>query len=186
VKIVSKFTDYYDYCVSIFGRDQTRVYDRRIQNSLLSKEGKVLGTCVPKIYTTNPGVERYTFHLAGKKKLVCEYKGKFYFDKKSFDRECPNRFYHTYYFGWDTPTSLNEKYRTPVIVEDSWGGLNIPILREFHFIEWMPAEEIYQLVYNYLGWLKDNPAIPNNQTDKEKVTSHGFDKITSFRKMTRQ
>lgn len=31
MKIISKFTDYYDYLVSYYGFDETRVYDRRNQ-----------------------------------------------------------------------------------------------------------------------------------------------------------
>jgi len=40
---------------------------------------------------------------------------------------------------------------------------------------------MYQKVYAFLSWLKDNPELPNNQNDKEKIVSHGMDAKRSFR-----
>lgn len=87
-------------------------------------------------------------------------------------------------------TDLNEKYRSPVVCESKkWNcnkrefedGFYIPNLEKWGFAKIIPAEEMYMNIYDYLGWLIDNPEKPNNQTDKEKVASHGFDVKTSFR-----
>lgn len=40
---------------------------------------------------------------------------------------------------------------------------------------------MYQKVYAFLSWLKDNPVPPNNQSDKDKIASHGMDVKRSFR-----
>jgi len=40
---------------------------------------------------------------------------------------------------------------------------------------------MYCIIYAFLGWLKDNPAPANNQTDKDKIVAHGFDLKSSFR-----
>lgn len=48
--------------------------------------------------------------------------------------------------------------------------------------EFIPADEVYINVYNYLSAQK-TPNIVDNRTDVEKLISKGFDKKTSFRKM---
>lgn len=47
--------------------------------------------------------------------------------------------------------------------------------------KFISAEEIYQQISAFIGYLKDHPEIPNKQTDLEKVQSHGFDLKKSFR-----
>ena len=58
---------------------------------------------------------------------------------------------------------------------------NIPILSEYGMAAFYPAEEIYQDISQFLGWLVNNPEIPNKQTDTEKIVTHGFDLKESFR-----
>lgn len=62
--------------------------------------------------------------------------------------------------------------------ESYWG---IPLLYPFGFATWYPPEYMYQKIYEFISWTKDNPEIPNKQTDLEKLESHGFDKKVSFR-----
>ena len=62
--------------------------------------------------------------------------------------------------------------------ESYWG---IPLLYPFGFATWYPPEYMYQKIYEFISWTKDNPEIPNKQTDLEKLESHGFDKKISFR-----
>ena len=45
----------------------------------------------------------------------------------------------------------------------------------------MSAKKVYIEVETFLGWLVDNPPLPDEQTNIGKVVSHGFDKRTSFR-----
>lgn len=59
--------------------------------------------------------------------------------------------------------------------------IGLPFLKEFEMYRWLPADEAFQKIYTFISWMKDNPPIPNKQTDIEKVESHGFDKKTSFR-----
>jgi hypothetical protein len=53
-----------------------------------------------------------------------------------------------------------------------------PILKEFNFGSAMYPEKIWLLLSDWLGY---QPEIQNNQTDKEKIISAGFDTKTSFR-----
>jgi hypothetical protein len=54
-------------------------------------------------------------------------------------------------------------------------------LANFKFASIIEPDEMYQNIYNFLGWLKDNPEPPNTQTNKDKIVAHGFDTKRSFR-----
>lgn len=55
------------------------------------------------------------------------------------------------------------------------------ILSQWDFHKVMTAEEAYREVSSMMAYFVDNPAIPNKQTNIEKLLSHGFDKKKSFR-----
>lgn len=55
-----------------------------------------------------------------------------------------------------------------------------PILSDTWITGFIPAEEVYNNVYNYLIANRE-PDIQDNRTDIQKLESHGFDKKTSFR-----
>lgn len=167
MKIISKHKDYYDYLVATFGFDDSRVYDRR------NKELKPTLT-----YSCCDG--RHLIAIAGVKHPVVIKKGKCYHKESKeldmYDNEFLKERGHA--------TNLNEKYRTPVVIQAVGWRANyphIPVLADYGFASIIPPEKMYMTIYNYLGWLKDNPEPPNNQTDKQKVVAHGFDLKKSFR-----
>jgi len=57
----------------------------------------------------------------------------------------------------------------------------IPELSKYGFAKWVPADEMYQQIVAFIGWMVDYPEIPNKQTNVEKIQSNGFDVKTSFR-----
>jgi len=63
-------------------------------------------------------------------------------------------------------------------VESHW---RIPDLSTYGFASWFSAEQIFQDIYAFISWTKDNPEIPNKQTNEEKIQSNGFDTKISFR-----
>lgn len=85
----------------------------------------------------------------------------------------------------------DSEFSAPItIVYDSYFGKynkdekakwNIPLLSEYNMAAFYPAEQIYQDISQFLGWLVDNPSLPNNQTNENKIISHGFDLKKSFR-----
>lgn len=104
----------------------------------------------------------------------------------------------------NVPTDVNKALREPVLMKTSGGGeftyksswsnefmhdtariiestWSKVILKDFGFQRVMAAEEIFMKISEFLGWLVDNPPIPNKQTNIEKLESHGFDKKKSFR-----
>lgn len=60
----------------------------------------------------------------------------------------------------------------------SW---SIPLLTDFGIASYYPAEKIYQDIVAFIGWLVDNPPLPDTQTNEGKILSHGFDLKESFR-----
>lgn len=174
MKIIGGKRDYYDYLVGYYGYDDHIVYDRRNVSPIEIKS-----------YT------RLLFHVCGTKFPALLRDNKWIFDiDEAFPRdENGNRSYairdhDDYSFmrtNIGTASKVNEDMRTPLICSARAGYNFIPCLNDFGFTTVIPPDEMYQKIYSFLSWLKDNPIKPNNQTDKDKVQAHGFDKVTSFR-----
>lgn len=176
MKIISKYRDYYDHLVSHYGFDETRVYDRRgeVLTDSLYDSRILISICG--IYYPIVTKEKEIYFNADKSKLnywennfIQHYKG-----QKSFQ---------------------NIKFRQPVLVRadkhiphknplkkgEFVESYKIPILGNLKFPSIISANEMYEKIYDFLGWLKDNPEPPNTQTDKDKIVAHGFDTKRSFR-----
>ncbi len=162
MRIISKWTDYYDHEVAYYGYDETRIYDRRN----LAKPW--------------PFNNRFLFHICGKIYPVVEKRGKFYFDRSTDLDLWDNRHFEKK----GHSTDVNQKLGQPVLEQTSTYPkyeYGIPILAKYGFPSIIDSRTMYGMIYDYLGWLKDNPPPPDNQTDKQKVVSHGFDPKRSFR-----
>ena len=62
------------------------------------------------------------------------------------------------------------------------GEIENPILKDLPITGMLPAEEIWQGIYDYLLKMKE-PVIVDSRTNDEHIESAGFDKKTSFRNM---
>lgn len=179
MKIISKFKDYYDHEIAHFGYDDSRVYDRRSTDDY--KPINDLSTNV-------------LFAICGRFVPVVKQNGQFVFNAhecvKRYDKDFIDDF--KYRDGGGYPTKANEFYRQPVLVlekywRDSWMERDwqkkyyIPVLKDWGIPKIYDSRTMYSMIYDFMGWLKDNPEQPDNQTDKEKVISHGFDAKRSFR-----
>jgi hypothetical protein len=164
MKIISKFKDYYDHEVAYFGFDDSRIYDRRA----LPIYTKTMFNC-------------HLFAICGEIVPVVYKHGRFFFNQhKSLD------IYDNQIFIFKgKKTNINEIERQPVLaVSYSYKKLvshGLPILKNFGIPNLFNSREMYSKIYDFLGWLKDNPVPPNNQTNKEKIVAHGFDVKKSFR-----
>ena len=65
---------------------------------------------------------------------------------------------------------------------DGRGEIKNPILKDLPITGLIPAEEIWQGIYDYL-LKKKEPVIVDSRTNDEHIESAGFDKKTSFRNM---
>lgn len=203
MKLISKYKDYYDYLQGIYGIDELIVYDRRGEIQEPSE-------FYPINSFNEPQVVSYNFAICNKEYTVYQYKEKFYHtpiqilklnkeiqkDGKvgylSYSRrkiETLEQASIHYMKNNHSNTSINEILRKPVLIcvgdfmEDrkdpkSW---KVPNLQKYGVGSWYRAEEIWKDIYSFISYLKDNPEIPNKQTDLEKLQAHGFDKKVSFR-----
>jgi hypothetical protein len=175
MKIIGGKRDYFDYLVGYYGYDEHLAWDRRNAKPI---------TCKWK--------DRFLFHICGETIPVIK-KGNHPF---IFDPESPlltNSWEDAYAREWmlkwrGRKSKLNAKFRQPVLCVTDWYGCDpkeeepfIPCLADFGFGGHIEAHEMYERIYAFLGWLKDNPAPPDNQTNKEKIVAHGFDAKRSFR-----
>jgi len=208
MKIISKYKDYYDYYQGIYGIDNTRVYNRNITkieplspHSIFYKEYRLTVMLIcgemyfiheykGKSYYTIDEIEelynilvndqyRYQTELFSLAHNFAEKSGWSYkyYQNKDFN----------YLFSLNgTKTNFNMKEREPVLClnknkyKDSKDYIT-PLLSDFNFHRILQPNEIYIKIETFLGWLHDNPEIPNNQTNDGKIISHGFDTKTSFR-----
>ena len=199
MKIISKFKDYYDYLQGVYGIDDLLVLDRR-SNSILIKP-----------FVMGDELISYSFAICNHIYIVRTYKGKIYqtldetndLNKILFkdNEEQVNRS-DKWWWGvkrtevirisqedWNkrnTNTDINIRLRQPILVsrnerpkDEDWG--TSIILSDFKLIKALPAHDIFTQISSFLAWLKDNPEIPNKQSNEEKLLSHGFDKKKSFR-----
>jgi hypothetical protein len=165
MKIIGGKKDYYDYLVSHYGYDEHIVYDRRNTNPISYKHDT-----------------RFVFHICGVTVPVFQIsESKFTFKHSEVPKNYIDQLWFAKYH--NKSTNLNAKLRQPVLCEASIGTKEpfIPCLKDFGFASYLPAHEMYCIIYAFLGWLKDNPAPANNQTDKDKIVALGFDLKSSFR-----
>lgn len=201
MKIIDNKKDYYDYLSGINGIDEYVVYDRRgsvpVYRELdgyfkpLSTE---LGDPIKRYYVVIvAGDEKFGFVIDreavdGKINIVCRTKEQYAEDENIKPRVMRWLKYDA--FDFITPQKdLSPKsplllyYRTfdgPWEVRMSVSCIKNPILSKSPFF--VPAEKIWNAIYNYLLKSKE-PIIEDNRTDTEHLEAHGFDKKTSFRKM---
>jgi len=203
MKILSKYKDYYDYLQGIYGIDETLVYDRRTIN--LVKYDKDLFGDYCHTYEFHVCNIKYTLHHYKNKfyytidELKTLNKILYNDGKDTLTFMSKHRYSSSdvniinYWNRNNGSTMINKKFRQPVLVVYTSGEIvdetegkhpthyGIPLLKSFQFQKLLSAEECFINISAFLGWLKDNPEIPNKQTNKEKIISHGFDLINSFR-----
>lgn len=166
MKIISKHKDYYDHLVALYGYDDSRVYDRR--NTVLPPTDF---SCPDNIFVLS---------ICGEYIPVLKRDGKFIFKRPKLLNWCDGGIFDLK----DIKSKENVKFRQPILLCDRAGRAYenfVPSLMLFGIPSIIDAHIMYQKIYDFLGWLKDNPVPPNNQTSKEKVIAHGFDVKTSFR-----
>jgi len=215
MKIISKFKDYYDYLIGIYGSDEKLVYDRRFEHLITADSLNLSGTdekpasirisiCNTKYdfyyykgnwYHTPGELARMNVLIYGEPDLSAKY---------SRYRSSYGDAAESFYDEKVRYTDVNTKSREPILIsctpdlyrsgspmldlsgdqvvyESNKVKYGVPILKEFPLPKYLGPGEIYNSISLFLGWLNDNPEIPNTQDDKEKILSHGFDLKNSFR-----
>lgn len=192
MKIISKYKDYYDYLQGVRGIDEKIVLDR--------SEGKSVKEEFPK------DGDRHVFIIGGEKYEIYYFQTKYYTEEqlltmgKMVVRKSGSAFgyeiidipseskikkrYSRYGKYWNNPFRKPEDFtyiKCPIVKfygRDIYDFLEFPKLEDFNFGSIIPAEEIWNLIYN---WASQVPDHENNQTNSDKIVSHGFDLKESFR-----
>jgi hypothetical protein len=210
MKIVSKVKDYYDYLSSIYGIDETVVYDRReiylpskhTPSPFFSME-KLPTDQLPKKTRLNPDGKGMLY------KAVLEVGNMFYsfeIERYLLDKTSDNisvewvlkhqiRGEKHHHFGkthitFYTNIELNQYYSLDKFtkwIRPCWYRPTVEIfsnliLKETPIPSIISADEIYKELYAYISGLKDIEFI-DTRTDVQKLQSAGFDKTTSFRNL---
>ncbi|MGB1316171.1 MAG: hypothetical protein ACPG4Y_09130 [Chitinophagales bacterium] len=193
MKIISKYKDYYDYLQGIFGIDNYKIYKRdkifKEHEFDLKFEDFKDRYLVPHFF--------YSFAINNTiYVMVKTKKGIFPLSKKLLKSLKYDKYEIRNILNLDKrKTDINKEHRKPIIIGNesrtyyryssliniNWKTENDPYLKSFSFHKVLSAQEIYIEIDSFLGWMKDNPEIPNKQTNAEKLLAKGFDKKISFR-----
>lgn len=197
MKILSKYKDYYDYLVGVWGEDPLIVLDRRNYQ-------------LPGPYYFSD-IEKVDLFICDKHIQGLHRFGKFYYGKdiepfaiKHRSIKCRYYYYHfndkkTYSIDDGTkqclninkeiqPTNLNTKLGIPILMYNKSICLSnkqeidkyftYPILKDLGLQSYISPEDMWLMMSDFLA-KKDNTV--DKRTDKEKILSKGFDFKTSFR-----
>ena len=205
MRIISKYKDYYDFYTGIFGVDNNKVYDRRevldFSNTRIewdTEYGVITFAICGKLYTMYAfrGELYHTPEEMEKLDMEIREHSPYKYDKFRFSfwesslKKGENPFEKEFNLTNNIPTKINKKRREPVLVDISSfkyqsklksEDFSVPLLESFEFYKVLDPKEIYIQIETFLGWLVDNPPLPDTQTNIGKIESHGFDKKTSFR-----
>lgn len=188
MKILSKYKDYYDYLTGIYGEDEKLVLDRRKFDmpkfeywlEMNSIAVYICGFVYEGIYKDHKfywgescrplGRKAETFNLRQKSEDII-YVGTGYGARQQQLSLIP----------YKDKLELNKKANCPILLrinEREISQHEFPILSQLNFQHYLPAQEIYLMLCEWLSPKDPNPA---PLTDKQKIVSAGFDLKTSFR-----
>lgn len=198
MKIISKYKDYYDYLIGVFGEDSKLILDRRGGgNKFILNDGEVVIVCIGNkriegIYKDDNfyyGSDLKKFHNESKISL---------WGLKSWGRKYDNTkdIIYTYsYFKHSIDfilskvilnTTLNSEnncaillYRTNIkgeLVET----FRFPILKDLNIPSILSARDAWIILNDYLSSQIKEPVVPIGDNNI-RIQSHGFDLKTSFR-----
>lgn len=187
--ILSKYKDYYDYLAGIYGVDTKLILDRR--------EGKIVRYLLPDKFSVQKLVifdlvyefvidSRANWYYGDKLSLIGKFKKHWITGKKGYVINLSKKYD---VFVSPTPYKAHHKLKEkapdcPILYVSDEEIIKWPRLWDFPTPAVIPPDEIYQKISTWLA-SKIEPPIQDNMTDKEKIKSHGFDIIKSFRNIKR-
>lgn len=186
MKIISNYRDFYDYVLAIRGIDEKAVFVRNC-----SYKPPHLS------FPNTPRYEHYMIAFCGFLYSIHYYSGKFYFgdDYKEIPKNELTKVLWYYSFNTQSAskfhlskTNINNIENCPVILvrmdRNNYGEFEVchksARLKDYGFPSIMSADDCFVQITNFLLREKE---VTDPRTNKEKIIVHGFDFITSFRKM---
>ena len=186
--LLRKRTDYYDYLIGVYGRDEKKVYDRKLD--LTSDEiyfedvSKWRNTNIYDLYVCNrmyrvEQVKKGVWELHKFHKVNTDYAG-----QRRHYRESQVSGLNDFEYYIPRPSRMMSD--SPICIkgtfhrQDNLEGLT-PILSTFGIPSVLDAVELYSEVDMYIGARMAIKEQENSQDDKNKLIAKGFDDKISFR-----
>lgn len=186
--LLRKRTDYYDYLIGVYGRDEKKVYDRKLD--LTSDEiyfediNRWRNTNIFDLYVCNriyrvEQLKKGTWELHKFHTVNTDYRG----ERRHYRESQVSGLKDFEYY---VPRPLNLSVDSPIAIKGTYHNDNrlkgiTPILASFGIPSVLSAEELYSEVDMYLGFLMSEKEKSSKQDDKNKLISKGFDDKISFR-----
>ena len=186
--LLRKRTDYYDYLIGIYGRDEKKVYDRKLD--LTSDEiyfeniNRWRNTNIFDLYVCNriyrvEQVKKGVWELHKFHKNNTDYLGR----RRHYRESQVSGLDDFEYYIPRPPEALTDR---PIAISGTYHNENrlegvTPILASFGIPSVLSAEELYTEVDMHLGFLMSEKEKTSKQDDKNKLISKGFDDKISFR-----
>ena len=186
--LLRKRNDYYDYLIGIYGRDEKKVYDRKLD--ITSDEiyfeniNRWRNTNIFDLYVCNriyrvEQVKKGVWELHKFHKNNTDYLGRrrHYLESQVSGLEG---------FEYFIPKPPNMDVDSPIAIRGTYhkehrlDGLT-PILSTFGIPSVLGAEELYSEIDMYISNLMSQEEDKGEQSDKNKLLSKGFDDKISFR-----
>jgi len=200
MKIISKYKDYYDYLIGIYGVDPKLVLDRRkhVNPQILGPQRIIIYICGNKIegfYDGNSFYYGKDLEIIGERKKNRSYN--FIWSNRTSKEMIEIKFRPNDFSPKETilinpniiKTNINDKEDCPIIYggyhhyKDIGNG-NYPKLSDLNISSVYPPEEIYQMLSQWLSErISKKENITDIRCDVDKLQSKGFDKKKSFRNM---
>lgn len=186
--LLRKRTDYYDYLIGIYGRDEKKVYDRKLD--LTSDEvdfedvSKWRNTNIFDLYVCNrmyrvEQVKKGVWELHKFHKVNTNYAG-----QRRHYRESQVSGLNDFEYYIPRPSRMMSD--SPICIkgtfhrQDNLEGLT-PILSTFGIPSVLDAMELYSEVDMYISNLMSQEEVRGEQSNENKILSKGFDIKSSFR-----
>lgn len=205
MKLISKFKDYYDYNIGLYGIDEKVVYNRLpfpddYHHCIRYDE---MHRKIPTLYNFDTTEYEYK-HLFFCGRLIYvrrksrEYKAPFEVITEDtlnemFESSRRNRYLlrgidkFDYTKKYDAILDIHRMTKQPVLLLDRWDwhhielDKNIPILNDIKgFASIIDAKTCYLEITQCIIDINNSEAVPS-MVDTDKIVSHGFDKKISFR-----
>jgi hypothetical protein len=197
MKLISNFKDYYDYLIGAkYGIDPLVVYERICSTEGKDSEWYKSGINRPLFLDFPDRYESWIIQFCGVTYYGHHYQRQFYYGEAAKDQipyhvdnttrgicedEHPNDRVkiNKWGFVYDRRIDHNKKEDCPVVLIQGGSVIKNVKLSDYGFARIVPPEDTFLKITDFLSRAKE---IVNNQTDKEKIISHGFDTKISFRK----
>lgn len=186
--LLRKRTDYYDYLIGIYGRDEKKVYDRKLD--LTSDEvdfdniNRWRNTNIFDLYVCNriyrvEQVKKGVWELHKFHKNNTDYLGR----RRHYRESQVSGLDDFEYYIPRPPEALTD---SPIAIRGTYHNENrlegvTPILASFGIPSVLDAVELYSEVDMYISNRMTLSEVRSEQSDKNKLLSKGFDDKISFR-----